>query len=293
VAWVTPIAAANEQAVHAATFTTNQGTFFGGALDGTITFGPDTIASGGVQRGYWARTTPAGVPVGASLVSLAGPNAVRDVVPYPDTQSNQFILGVGGAEGGLVFLAADDETWAKELHASVLAVTFDDDAIYAAGSFQGAFAIDGHEADSVNGSTDAFVARFDPSDGALEWFTPIGAAGPDIASGIVVGCDGRIVVVLGAEADLVVGGINLPAAGGIDVVAVRLERDTGAVASATRHGDSSDQIPFSLDVRNGAPLVTGVFAGTMDLGGETLASAGDLDVFLVQAPLAPAGEARR
>jgi hypothetical protein len=158
----------------------------------------------------------------------------------------------------------------------------------------GAVVIAGHASGSIDlgggplgelggaGQPDAFVASFSPG-GALRWgkrFSDTVLRGAALAAG------GDVVVVGGASGTVDFGGGPLTGVGnGEDVVIARLDGD-GEHRWSRRVGNGANQLATAVAVdAGGNTLVTGVFWGKLDFGGDAalkLNSAGESDGFVVK-----------
>lgn len=159
-----------------------------------------------------------------------------------------------------------------------------DDAgnIYIIGSFDGAIDLGGGALQSAGG-WDVFVAKLDPNGGHL-WSKRFGDGGDQAGHGVAIDNTGNVLLTgnFGGMIDL--GGGALQGAGaGQDLFVAKLDSN-GAHLWSKKFGDEDNQLGFSIgtDASNNV-LVAGSFAGTLDMGGGELQSAGGLyDVFLAK-----------
>lgn len=160
--------------------------------------------------------------------------------------------------------------------APALAVAPDGDVILA-GTFHGTLDLGG--GDLVADDQDAFVARLS-GDGAHVWSERFGGAGDQEAFDVVVDPGGDMIVVGSFHEAVGFGGPELISEGGSDVYVAKLDASGGHVWSR-RFGDEAPyQSATSVAVDGEGDLVVGgAFDGTIDLGGESLDSAGNTDGF--------------
>jgi hypothetical protein len=131
----------------------------------------------------------------------------------------------------------------------------------------------------------AFVAGLDAGGGHV--FSKAVATAQGNASGSSVAIDGSGNVLVTGDFDGVIDfGLGQVASAGVrDMFVAKLD-PTGSPLWNRRFGDPSEQSGTSVAADSGgSAIVTGVFLGAVDLGGETLTSAGSLDGFVVKLSL--------
>lgn len=121
------------------------------------------------------------------------------------------------------------------------------------------------------------------------WAKQLGESGEQRALAVAVAPSGNIVVAGRMTGTMKVGQTTLLSAGGYDAFVLELTPD-GAPIWGQRLGDSADQEAWGVAVDGaGNVLVTGIFAGSIDLGGgPTVTSQGLTDAFVVK--LDPGGK---
>lgn len=196
---------------------------------------------------------------------------------------------VGGADTQNVFLARFDPdgeaVWARSFPGDSGNFVFDVEADAAespaiVGWFLGSVDLGGSMLASA-GDGDLFVARYDAAGNHL-WSKRFGGAGTDFGDGVGVGPDGEVLVAAHGNGPVNFGGGNLVPAGLNDVFLAKFSAG-GTHLWSKRFGDAATQ--YITDVAlgsNGDILITGAFAGTIDLGGGPLVSAGDLDLYVAR-----------
>jgi hypothetical protein len=153
------------------------------------------------------------------------------------------------------------------------------------GSFAGTTDFGGGVLTSA-GATDVFLASYDYL-GAFLWAKRFGDAGAQAGVDIAVDKLGNLVVIGDFAGTIDLGGGALTSAGNTDVFVAKFDSGGGFVW-AKRFGDAVAQNGKGIAVDDaGDVIITGSFAGKIDLGGGSLTSAGATDVFL--AKLDPAG----
>ncbi|WP_437746083.1 SBBP repeat-containing protein [Sorangium sp. So ce302] len=152
------------------------------------------------------------------------------------------------------------------------------EGLLVAGEFSGTLEFGGEPRTSAGGR-DGYVARLD-AEGQELWLQPLGGIGFQAATSVAATAMGRLVVAGRFSGALHVGEDRLESAGGSDVFLASFD-DNGAPLWSERFGDGFDQQAraVAMDERGNA-IVIGDFAGTLDLGGDPLESAGDFDVFV-------------
>ncbi|WP_437717614.1 hypothetical protein WMF45_15125 [Sorangium sp. So ce448] len=152
------------------------------------------------------------------------------------------------------------------------------EGLLVAGEFSGTLEFGGEPRTSAGGR-DGYVARLD-AEGQELWLQPLGGIGFQAATSVGATAAGLLAVAGRFSGALHVGKDRLESAGGSDVFLASFNND-GVPLWSKRFGDGFDQQAraVAMDARNNA-IVIGDFAGTLDLGGEPLESAGDFDVFV-------------
>ncbi|MCC6559422.1 MAG: hypothetical protein IT372_41410, partial [Polyangiaceae bacterium] len=131
------------------------------------------------------------------------------------------------------------------------------------------------------GGDDLFVAKLDGS-GNHVWSKRFGDAADQAARGVSVAGAGVVVMTGGFHGAVDFGGGALQSAGGEDAFVAKLD-GAGNHVWSERFGDAADQTGGAVH-QDGSGLLsmTGSFAGTIQLGGAPLTSAGGADVFVAQ-----------
>jgi len=134
---------------------------------------------------------------------------------------------------------------------------------------------------------DLFVARYDAA-GKLVWVRQFGQSGGYQAPfGLAVSQEGDIALSGALEGAIDFGGGALTSAGDADAFLVLLGPD-GAHRFSKQVGDATMQSGGNVALDEGGNVLwTGTFEGTINLGGNALASAGESDIFV--AKLDPTG----
>lgn len=133
----------------------------------------------------------------------------------------------------------------------------------------------------AGGSDDLFVAGIDPK-GELQWLWTAGGVASDAATAIAPAGDGGWIVVVsfGGEVDL--GGTPVKSRGAEDSALVKL--DAGGKVQWVTHlgGEYADDLTHVAVDPAGNIFAVGQFRGALELGGATMQSAGDTDVFVAR-----------
>jgi hypothetical protein len=158
--------------------------------------------------------------------------------------------------------------------------------VYVTGFFQGTVNFGGGGLVSTGGSTDIFLAKYDPA-GNHVWSKRFGETATQNAVGIAVSASGDVAItgLMAGSADF--GGGLITSAGSNDTYVARFNT-AGSYVFAKRFGDSVAQVGNAIGFDpSGNVVAAGHFLGTIDFGGGALTTAGGNDVYLVK--LDPAG----
>ena len=121
--------------------------------------------------------------------------------------------------------------------------------------------------------------------GEALWFVQVNGSGTDQGNGLATDTDGNIVVVGTFTGTFNLGGISLISAGGSDIYVAKLSAATGTALWAKSFGgastDTGKAVAVSADDGTSV-VVTGTFQGTVNFGGQSIASAGNTDAFVLK-----------
>lgn len=116
------------------------------------------------------------------------------------------------------------------------------------------------------GSGDAYVAKYEPTDGSLIWRRQFGTSATDVGYGLATAANGDIFVVGSTQ-----GSLGGPNAGGADVYARRFD-PAGTVVDTVQFGSSENETPTGVGAdQYGNVIVVGYTAGGLagaNLGGD-------------------------
>jgi len=134
----------------------------------------------------------------------------------------------------------------------------------------------------VDMPSDVYIVKYSPS-GAHLWSKRIGAHADEVGTAIAVDGSGNVLVAGYAGPNVDFGGGELATAGGFDLFVAKYAGNDGHYLWARRFGGPIDELPWAMALdAGGNVLVTGEFTGTTNLGGASLTSAGDRDVFVAK-----------
>lgn len=242
----------------------------------------------------WAKSF---IPPSGSVADYASPTAVA-----VDAKGSIIVVGNfggtadfgGGArtadDNGNVFivkLTADgthiwDAQYGDAAGQAALGVaTSAEGDIVVVGAMTGTVDFGGGPKQSVGGN-DVFVVKLDPSGGYL-WSKIVGDADEQFAQSVAVDHDGNILVAGTFAGTLEFGDTGgRTSAGGTDGYVEKLDRD-GNHLWMKSFGDAADQEAHAVTVDvSGNVVVTGAFAGTVDLGAGPIGSMGGGGMFLAK-----------
>jgi hypothetical protein len=276
--------------------------FIAGAFKGSINFGGGALTSAGNNDIFIAKLAAAnGAHVWSKRFGGSADDYVQGVAA--DGSGNAIIVGTsqgnidfgggtltsaGGPDMFAAKLAAADgaHAWSKLFgdasgqYGEAVAVDATGNA-YVTGDFSGTIDFGGGTLTSA-GSTDIAVAKLAATDGAYVWSKRFGDASSQAPLTVDVSATGYVILAGRYAGTVNFGGNSLTSAGGEDVFVAKFGSD-GAHRWSGRFGGLSDQSAeaATYDV-SGNVIIGGRFAGTVDFGGGTLTSAGNIDAFVAK-----------
>ncbi|KIG16797.1 hypothetical protein DB30_04141 [Enhygromyxa salina] len=132
------------------------------------------------------------------------------------------------------------------------------------------------------GGNDIVVFKLD-SEGNHIWSQIFGDNEPDRAARLAFDADNNVILTGTFTGKIDFGVAKFASAGQRDAFVVRLARDTGEPTFAMKIGGAGDDYGFGVDVdENGDIVIGGRFGAALDLGGQTLTHAGDLDIYVAR-----------
>ena len=246
----------------------------------------------------WA-TTVSGTGADWSTAVASGPDGSSVVVGNVDSPTAAFgatTLTRAGASGTDAFATGVTERgafqWATRVGGAGAdeatgVATLPDGSSVMVGKFVGAASFGSTTLTGGGGSTgwDAFVTKLTPT-GSVAWAIPgtTGAVGQKAGARAVAAlADGSTIVVGEFNGQMTLGSTTLTSTGGWDVFIARV-MPGGTVAWAIPGGSpTGDDGAYGVSaLPAGGVVVTGLFTGTMTLGGRVLGSAGDKDAWVAK-----------
>jgi hypothetical protein len=160
-----------------------------------------------------------------------------------------------------------------------------DGSVYLTGSYNSSVAYFGNYYLANGYSTsDVFVAKLNDS-GDWLWARKGGGSGSDGANGIALDNENNIYISGNKEGTATFGSTSLPAYGGLDIFAAKLDA-AGNWLWAKRAGGSSSDMSMALAVDSSSGLyLTGSFMGTAVFGTGSVISTGGADAFMAKMDL--------
>jgi hypothetical protein len=249
-----------------------------GGLDAFVTkLGPDLVHLWSKSFGGGGTQSVRGVAFAGADLVVAGAFAHElDLGSGPQAGSGSFVVRLD-ANGGILWAKTFGATGAAA--AAAVAIDSAGRAIVA-GTFAGTVDFGAGPLTSDGGS-DLFVVAID-AQGATAWSKGYGDAADQGAVAVATDSAGGIFL-CGSFAGAINFGLGtIQSHGGTDAFVVKLD-SSGHEQWHRQGGDAADQAATALAVDgDGAVLVTGGFAGSIDFGGELVTSTGGQDVFLAK-----------
>ena len=270
-----------------------------GESAGNLDLGGGVLVGAGGRDVFLAKLDPAGNHLWSKRFGDAGNQFARSLAITSDddilltaTFAGGLDLGggplvsAGGTDVALArFTANGAHVWSKRfgdaaVQESAGAAVDANDNVVVFGGFNGTVDLGGGPLVSA-GQTDLFLARFDPGGGHV-WSKRFGdAATQQAIRADVSPVSGAVAITGRFDGTVDFGGGPLVAAGGDVYLAVF--DSTGAHLWSRRFGDNMAQTGRGITFDPGGNiLTTGVFAGSIDLGGGPLVSGGGLDVYVAK-----------
>jgi hypothetical protein len=138
---------------------------------------------------------------------------------------------------------------------------------------------------SGSGDRDGFIARLDGTSGALVWQEILSGNDDQYVRDVAVSSTGRIVAIGDFETQVNIDGVVTTVQGDTDAVVVEFGVDGGALSTnvvASTATDTGERIAFHSD---GDVIVAGDYETTLDIGGNLLPNASQLEVFVAKMDL--------
>ncbi|WP_437663420.1 nucleotide-binding protein [Sorangium sp. So ce1182] len=270
-----------------------------GGFNSAIDFGGGPVTSAGQTDAYVAMLDPTGRHVFSKSFGASGEQAGHGVAF--DSAGHPIVIGLYGGVISLggpllasvmpreLFAAKLDRLgehlWSRRFDAEIkwlipsLTVGIDTtDELVLSGRFEGAADFGGGPLEG--GANDVFVLRLDAAGNHL-WSRRFTDSSDSADVHLAVDADGGVLVALPSSGTVDFGGGPLTSAGASDIFIARLDA-AGNLLYDERFGDESAQAPHRVVSGAGGAFITGSYAGTLDLGGTTLLSESDADIFLVK-----------
>jgi len=152
--------------------------------------------------------------------------------------------------------------------------------VYVTGYFAGTVNFGGGNLVSA-GTYDMFLAKYNSS-GVHQWSKRFGNTQGDVGYSVAIDASGSVLVTGYFSQTVDFGGGNLVSAGSFDVFVAKFSSSGSYQWTKQFGGTGPDEgVEVAVDV-SGNVLATGVFFGTVNMGGGNLVSAGNEEIFLVK-----------
>lgn len=204
------------------------------------------------------------------LVGLPGPSA-----------ADAFVSAVSPIDGALLWSVSGGGSGSD----TVNGIAAHGDIILVAGSYSGTPGGFLNGLPPAAGSSDAFIAALDPTDGSTRWVLGGGSGGEDVAIGVALDPTGQRGFVVGSYSGAPSGfllGVG-SSGGGRDAFVAALDAVTGEIIWSTRTGGAGEDSAAAVtaDPAGGVVYVAGSYAETpTGFAAGAGSSAGNTDVFV-------------
>jgi hypothetical protein len=263
-----------------------------GSFAGSLDFGGGALVSGGKSDIFVAKLDVSGKKMWSTSFACADDTSVVKIAV--DSASNVFVFGnfstsvtfgkdtLVGAGSGDFFLAKLDSNgaplWSKRFgdigDQSGAGMTVDGAGnVLLTGTFTGALSFGGKALVASQSDNDIFVAKLDTNGDQL-WSDRFGDGSDQFGAGVAVDSAGNVLLTGSFSGSVNFGGKSLDAAdSGTDIFVAKLDASGGHLWSKA-FGSAGDQDGTGVAVDGfGNVVVTGSFAGTVNLGNGPLAVA--------------------
>ena len=222
----------------------------------------DIDASGNVYiTGYYENTAT----FGSSSIGVAGSSTNIFVAKYNSDGSSLWVQSAGGIQSDYGMGIAVDA------NANV----------YITGYYAGSATFGGFNRNSVSGSHDIYIVKYN-SAGVAQWAQSIGGTNGESANSIDTDANGNVYVTGSYSSTFTFGTTQLQPAGGSDVFVAKYT-SIGAFVWVKSGGGTTADIGRNLKVdMAGNVYVTGFFTGTATFSPYSRPTAGGLDVFITR-----------
>lgn len=189
-----------------------------------------------------------------------------------------FLGKLSGADGAVIWSKRFGDSSGQESVSTALDATGN---VLLTGFFFGSIDFGGGPL-VTSGESDVFLAKLD-GNGTHLWSKRFGDSNFQESTSVVVDSAGDIFLAGSFAGTINLGGGALTSAGNKDIFVAKLSGVDGAHLWSKRFGDSKAQENAALAIDSaGNLLMTGSFAGTIDLGGGPLTSAGGRDIYVAK-----------
>jgi hypothetical protein len=272
-----------------------------GEFDATVNLGGADLVSAGNGDMFIAKYSPTGVHLWSKRFGDSTPQVGLGVAT--DANGNIFVTGYFsgttdfGSGVGTVSNGATDAfvakyapggafTWLRRIGGASseqgLGITVDASGNpIVTGYFNGTVDFGNGVGVVSAGNNDAFVAKYDGSNGAYLWNKPLGNSIPDAGLGVATDAASNVYAT-GYFNTFINPGTVLNSAGQEDVYLIKYN-SAGTYQWGQRFGSTLDDQGNAIGVDGaGNVVIAGFFNGSVSFGGSTLVSAGFADVFLAK-----------
>lgn len=297
--WVKQAGGSGYDAANAVAIDGNGNSYITGYFAGVANFGSTTLTSSGGNDVFIAKYSTSGSLLWAKRAG--GSNYDESYGIAVDGNSNCYITGYFGGttffgsttltSSGLqdVFIAKYDGSgnllWAKQaggtLDEKSVGITVDASGnSYITGYFVGTSSF-GSTTLTSSGSSDVFIAKYDPTGNVL-WAKQAGGASHDVSNSIAVDGNGNSYITGYFDSTAIFGNTTLISSGSDDVFMAKYTASGNLLWAKQAGGTGSDRGDgIALD-GNGNSYIAGTFYDTASFGSITIISNATYDVFLTK-----------
>jgi hypothetical protein len=200
--------------------------------------------------------------------------------------NDEAIFAEGGIDGLVMQITpAGFNGWIKNMGGAetsrALGIWVDATHVYAVGDFEGTGKMEDFIINS-QGGTDMWMAKIEKSEALISWVKSYGGTGDDRFTAIVKDFRDDLYVCGASSSTFIFGNQTFTASSGEDVFVAKLTDEGSPIWTKQATGDFEGNEALFMEVDEEANIyVSGLFANTLTVGGQSLNAGSDTDGFLL------------